>query len=504
MPPPDQNPDARPQDVGPQDDGPHVGAPATRCPDPRRPESGPADMRPAEAHPADLPSTERTAAGAGPAGMPATETGPADKRPAEMTTADMAPKAEPTVMPPAEAGSADLRPIDRTAAESDPAGMPPVGAGPRDMHPADSADMTAPETEPVMTFAEVAPAAHHPADGTTAKIVSPEAGPTGKPHTGAGPADLRPADRTPAAPGAADVRPSAAGPADVRPEAAPAAPHPAATGPADARPVTAGPADARPEVTSAAPHPAGPGPQDHSGGGMAPDGAVSPQERLVVAAALPHVAFDGWSDATLRAAAADVGMGLQSARALFPRGGVDLAIAAHRIGDEDMRRQLARTDLAGLRFRDRVALALNLRIAAIADREAARRASALFALPHRLPTGAALIWGTADAIWTALGDTSRDGNWYTKRATLAAVWAAVVLYWLGDASADGSATRDFIDRRIADVMRFEDTKARARDMAILRPLTGPLARLMAGIAAPGAGRDDLPGRWDRAGNAPDA
>jgi ubiquinone biosynthesis protein COQ9 len=48
--------------------------------------------------------------------------------------------------------------------------------------------------------------------------------------------------------------------------------------------------------------------------------------------------------------------------------------------------------------------------------------------------GAKAIWGTADRIWTALGDTSDDLNWYTKRATLSAVYGSTVLYWLGDDS----------------------------------------------------------------------
>ena len=44
-------------------------------------------------------------------------------------------------------------------------------------------------------------------------------------------------------------------------------------------------------------------------------------------AALGHVPFDGWSDATFRAAAQDVGVELTLARAICPRGAVDLAIA---------------------------------------------------------------------------------------------------------------------------------------------------------------------------------
>ena len=36
---------------------------------------------------------------------------------------------------------------------------------------------------------------------------------------------------------------------------------------------------------------------------------------------------------------------------------------------------------------------------------------------------------TVDAIWHAAGDRSADFSWYTKRAILAAVYTATVLYW---------------------------------------------------------------------------
>ena len=88
----------------------------------------------------------------------------------------------------------------------------------------------------------------------------------------------------------------------------------------------------------------------------------------------------------------------------------------------------------------------------IADREAVRRAAALFALPLYAADGARAVWHTADTIWTALGDTSDDINWYSKRATLSAVYGAVVLYWLGDDSQDHQASWEFLDRRIDDVM----------------------------------------------------
>jgi ubiquinone biosynthesis protein COQ9 len=149
-----------------------------------------------------------------------------------------------------------------------------------------------------------------------------------------------------------------------------------------------------------------------------------------------------------------------------------------------------------MRFRDKVAHAIRLRIGAVDDKEAVRRGTALFALPHMAGDGTKLIWGTADAVWMALGDTSRDVNWYTKRITLSGVYASVVLFWLGDDSLDGQATDAFIDRRIEDVMQFEKVKARVKANPLLKPVTGPLARMMSGIVAPAKMPDiDLPGMW---------
>ena len=221
-----------------------------------------------------------------------------------------------------------------------------------------------------------------------------------------------------------------------------------------------------------------------------------PVKTQLLDAIIPHVAFDGWAPAAFDAAIADSGVDPALARSLCPRGAIDLAIAFHEQGDQAMVAALHAADLTHMRFRDKVAHAIRLRITAIPDKEAVRRGTALFALPHMAADGARLIWGTADQIWTALGDTSEDANWYTKRLTLSGVYASVVLYWLGDDSTGGQATDAFIDRRIEDVMQVEKVKARLRDNPVLKPLTLPFGRLMAGIKAPRRDIDpDLPGIW---------
>lgn len=211
-------------------------------------------------------------------------------------------------------------------------------------------------------------------------------------------------------------------------------------------------------------------------------------------AALLHVPFDGWSRASLAAAARDTGIDPALAHALFPRDGVDLALAYHRRGDREMAQALAGRDLAALRLRERVALAVRLRLEG-AEREAVRRAAALFALPQHGPDGVAALWATADAIWTALGDTSQDGNWYSKRAILASVHGAVVLYWLGDDSPGQAATWEFLDRRIDGVMRFEQAKAQVRANPLLRAAFAPALAAMATMRRPGAGGPDWAAGW---------
>jgi ubiquinone biosynthesis protein COQ9 len=216
----------------------------------------------------------------------------------------------------------------------------------------------------------------------------------------------------------------------------------------------------------------------------------------LLAAALTHVPFDGWSEATLKAAIADTGMDATQARALFPRGAVDLALAFHDAGDAEMLARLAKADMSELKFRDKIALAVRLRLEAIEDKEAVRRGATLFALPHYAADGAKAVWGTCDKIWTALGDTSDDVNWYTKRATLSGVYSSTVLYWLGDDSVGHQATWAFLDRRIENVMQFEKFKAQVNsNPALKRLLAGPLWAL-GKVRAPTRMPDvNLPGSW---------
>jgi ubiquinone biosynthesis protein COQ9 len=211
-------------------------------------------------------------------------------------------------------------------------------------------------------------------------------------------------------------------------------------------------------------------------------------------AALGHVPFDGWTEVTFQAAIDESGIAEGLARGLCPRGAVDLATAYHKRGDARLAERLAQADLSGMKFREKIAAAVRMRLEAVEDRELVRRGMTLFALPQYAPDGARLVWETCDLIWRALGDTSEDINWYTKRATLSGVYSATLLYWLGDDSEGHAATWAFLDRRIEDVMRFETFKANLREnKALGRLLKGPLD-VLGRIRAPKE-MTDMPGRW---------
>jgi ubiquinone biosynthesis protein COQ9 len=60
-----------------------------------------------------------------------------------------------------------------------------------------------------------------------------------------------------------------------------------------------------------------------------------------------------------------------------------------------------------------------------------------------------------DEIYHLAGDRSVDSSWYTKRASLAAIYGSAELYMTSDRSPGFSETREFLRRR------FDETKALA-------------------------------------------
>jgi ubiquinone biosynthesis protein COQ9 len=200
------------------------------------------------------------------------------------------------------------------------------------------------------------------------------------------------------------------------------------------------------------------------------------QREALIEAMLPDVPFDGWSRAALRAAARRIGVPAAEAVALFADGPADFAACFSRWADRRMLDRLESLPPGELRVPERVALAVNIRLEIVEPwREAMRRALTILSLPQNVPLAMRLLYETVDGIWYAAGDNATDFSFYTKRATLAGIYAAPLLYWLEDRSPGFADTRAFLDRRLAEVARIG--QARRRLQTALDRLPNPLRLL---------------------------
>jgi ubiquinone biosynthesis protein COQ9 len=86
------------------------------------------------------------------------------------------------------------------------------------------------------------------------------------------------------------------------------------------------------------------------------------------------------------------------------------------------------------------------------------------ALPTNAGQSARTLYRTVDAMWRAAGQQDTDFSFYTKRATLAAVYSATLLAWMADTSSDMEATEAFLDRRLRDVARIPQMTGPARSI----------------------------------------
>ena len=164
-------------------------------------------------------------------------------------------------------------------------------------------------------------------------------------------------------------------------------------------------------------------------------------------ALLPHIAFDGWTDATAALAAREAGLSAGEQALAAPHGVIDLIEAFFAAVEAEAAAALAAQDLSPLRVPDKVKRGVLAWLAALEPhREAVRRAAARGFLPWSAGPAVQRTWSVADMVWTAAGDTATDYNRYSKRGLLAATIPGIVMYWL-----DGPAPDDldaYISRRL--------------------------------------------------------
>ena len=189
----------------------------------------------------------------------------------------------------------------------------------------------------------------------------------------------------------------------------------------------------------------------------------------VIEAILNHVPFDGWTTASLDMAASDCGLSEVEMRSLFPAGFVDAIAAYGAYADQNMITAFHGQDAADIavmpvHMKIRSLILIRLEQAA-PYKEVVRRTMAVLARPQHAKLASQLLYKTVDEMWRAAGDSSTDYNFYTKRATLSAVYSATLLAFLSDNSADMEKTEAFLDRRLEDVATLTKIARPAKVMA---------------------------------------
>ncbi len=181
--------------------------------------------------------------------------------------------------------------------------------------------------------------------------------------------------------------------------------------------------------------------------------------QAILKAILPIVAFDGWTAKSLTDAVAQTELPKGAGELYFPEGPLEVI----SFWSDEMNRRtedkLAVLDQSDMKIRDKVTAGVLARLKAIGvHEEAARRAVARLTLPDAIGQGPKQLWISADTIWRAIGDTSTDGNYYSKRTILSGVIGSTLAVWLSDGGSDKTKSREFLDARIANVMQFEKAK----------------------------------------------
>ena len=195
-----------------------------------------------------------------------------------------------------------------------------------------------------------------------------------------------------------------------------------------------------------------------------------------------HAVFDGWTQAAVESAAAELGIDPAQARLAFPKDaphmieawieGVDAAMTAH----------FTPHVIAAMRVSQRIRAMIWFRLETTGPaREAVRSALSILSMPQNVPLALRTGWRSADLMWRLAGDTATDYNHYSKRLILSGVYTATLLAWLDDQSEGWADTAAFLDRRLGDVGRFEKWKAQWRGSDLRRP---SLARFLGRLRYP--------------------
>ncbi|KAF8424100.1 COQ9-domain-containing protein [Tirmania nivea] len=191
----------------------------------------------------------------------------------------------------------------------------------------------------------------------------------------------------------------------------------------------------------------------HSHHHAPPSPPFSTTASTILSSALTHVPEHGFTDMALTLGARDARY-LDITTNLFPRGPFEIIYYHLVMSRLDLHQRVqfpsaeARELGVGQKIRTLVVERLRANEKVLGRWQ---EALGLMSLAGNIPTSITELAKLSDEIWYLVGDTSVDTAWYTKRASLSAVYASTELFMTQDTSPDFISTWKFLDRRLEDV-----------------------------------------------------
>ncbi|KAF2152763.1 ubiquinone biosynthesis protein COQ9 [Myriangium duriaei CBS 260.36] len=174
-------------------------------------------------------------------------------------------------------------------------------------------------------------------------------------------------------------------------------------------------------------------------------------ESAILSSALSYVPTTGFTLTSLRSGLSDQGYRPVST-ALFPRGPFEL-VRYHLITQRlSLRDRIVFPDTetsVGRKVRALILARLQGNVdAGVVEKWS--EALGWMSLAGNIPASVEELALLSDEMWYLAGDTTVDAGWYTKRASLGAVYAAAELFQSQDQSTDFRDTEAFLDRRLEE------------------------------------------------------
>ncbi|OAX82276.1 rpsU-divergently transcribed protein [Emergomyces africanus] len=192
-----------------------------------------------------------------------------------------------------------------------------------------------------------------------------------------------------------------------------------------------------------------------------PADTYTPEQSAILSAAVNHIPEHGFTTHSLTLGAREAGY-LDASLQLFPNGG-EIELITYWLGSRRglLRRKAESGELfgkpeagevRGLSVEEKVVVLILERLKMNEEIiEHWQDALATMSLPFNIAPSISELYALSSDILHLANDTSVDFSWYTKRLSVATVYASADVFMTEDTSPGFTATKEFVERQLSDV-----------------------------------------------------